>query len=59
MGSTMGSDDEFARIVDELRAGRLYPPVDSTFPLEEGRQAFERLQSGQQFGKVVITVAGS
>jgi len=59
MGSTMGSDDEFARIVDELRAGRLYPPVDSTFPLEEGRQAFERLQSGQQFGKVVITVADS
>jgi len=59
MGSTMGSDDEFARTVDELRAGRLYPPVDSTFPLEEGRQAFERLQSGQQFGKVVITVAGS
>lgn len=59
MGSTMGSDDEFARIVDELRAGRLYPPVDSTFALEEGRQAFERLQSGQQFGKVVITVAGS
>lgn len=59
MGSTMGSDDEFARIVDELCVGRLYPPVDSTFPLEEGRQAFERLQSGQQFGKVVITVAGS
>jgi NADPH:quinone reductase-like Zn-dependent oxidoreductase len=59
MGSTMGSDDEFARIVDELRAGRLHPPVDSTFPLEEGRQAFERLRSGQQFGKVVITVAGS
>ena len=59
MGSTMGSDDEFALIVDELRAGRLYPPVDSTFPLEEGRQAFERLRSGQQFGKVVITVAES
>ena len=59
MGSTMGSDDEFAMIVDELRAGRLYPPVDSTFPLEEGRQAFERLRSGQQFGKVVITVAES
>ena len=59
MGSTMGSDDEFARIVDELRAGRLYPPVDSTFPLTEGRRAFERLRSGQQFGKVVITVAGS
>jgi NADPH:quinone reductase-like Zn-dependent oxidoreductase len=34
MGSTMGSDAEFASIVGELRAGRLYPPVDSEFPLE-------------------------
>ena len=55
MGSTMGSDAEFAAIVSKLREGRLYPPVDSEFPLEEGRRAFERLQSGQQFGKVVVT----
>jgi NADPH:quinone reductase-like Zn-dependent oxidoreductase len=59
MGSTMGSDAEFAQIVDQLRAGRLHPPVDSTFPLEEGRRAFERLRSGQQFGKVVVTVVDS
>ena len=59
MGSTMGSDAEFAAIVGELREGRLYPPVDSEFPLQEGRRAFERLASGQQFGKVVVTVAGS
>jgi len=59
MGSTMGSDDEFAAIVDELRAGRLYPPVDSEFPLEQGRQAFERLESGKQFGKVVVTISDS
>jgi NADPH:quinone reductase-like Zn-dependent oxidoreductase len=57
MGSTMGSDAEFAAVVDELRAGRLYPPVDSEFPLEDGRRAFERLQSGQQFGKVVVTMS--
>ena len=59
MGSTMGSDAEFAQIVEQLSAGRLHPPVDSTFPLEEGRHAFERLQSGQQFGKVVVTVVDS
>lgn len=56
MGSTMGSDSEFAAIVGELRAGKLRPVVDSVFPIEQGRQAFERLQSGQQFGKVVIAV---
>ena len=59
MGSTMGSDAEFAAIVDELRAGRLYPPIDSEFPLEDGRRAFERLASGKQFGKVVVTVVES
>jgi len=57
MGSTMGNDEEFDAIVRELRAGRLLPPVDSTWPLEQGRKAFERLASGQQFGKVVITIS--
>jgi NADPH:quinone reductase-like Zn-dependent oxidoreductase len=56
MGSTMGNDAEFGAIVDELSAGALVPVVDSVHPLEQGRQAFERLASGQQFGKVVITI---
>jgi len=59
MGSTMGSDAEFAAIVGELRAGRLFPPVDSEFPLERGADAFARLESGEQFGKVVVTVSDS
>jgi NADPH:quinone reductase-like Zn-dependent oxidoreductase len=59
MGSTMGSDDEFGAIVDELRAGRLLPIVDSEYPLERGAEAFARLKSGQQFGKVVVTVSDS
>ena len=56
MGSTMGSDDEFAAIVAELRAGRLLPPIDSVYPLRHGRDAFARLRSGEQFGKVVVEV---
>jgi NADPH:quinone reductase-like Zn-dependent oxidoreductase len=57
MGSTMGNDAEFDAIVAELRAGRLVPPVDSVFSLEEGRAAYERLASGKQFGKVVVRVS--
>jgi NADPH:quinone reductase-like Zn-dependent oxidoreductase len=57
MGSTMGSDAEFEAIVNELRAGRLLPPIDSEFSLENGAAAFARLQSGQQFGKVVVKVS--
>ena len=54
MGSTMGSDAEFDQIVGELRRGRLVPPVDSVWALEDGRGAYERLASGRQFGKVVV-----
>lgn len=31
--------------------------VDSVFPLEQGREAFERLASGNQLGKVVVSIA--
>lgn len=58
LGSTMGNDAEFDAVVAELRAGRLLPPIDSVYPLAEGRAAFARLDSGQQFGKVVITIDG-
>jgi len=57
LGSTMGNDAEFDAVVRELNAGRLQPPIDSVWPLEEGRQAYERLRSGAQFGKVVLRVA--
>jgi NADPH:quinone reductase-like Zn-dependent oxidoreductase len=59
MGSTMGNDADFNAAVDELIAGRLALPVDSTFPLERSREALERLQSGEQFGKVVVQIAAS
>ena len=57
MGSTMGSDAEFASIVAELRAGRLLPQVDSVHALADGRDAYARLESGAQFGKIVLRVA--
>ncbi len=56
LGSTMGNDAEFDAIVAELSAGRLTPPVDSVWRLDQGRDAYARLRSAEQFGKVVITV---
>ncbi len=56
LGSTMGNDAEFDAVVDELRAGRLTPVVDSVHALSDSRAAFERLERGEQFGKVVITL---
>jgi NADPH:quinone reductase-like Zn-dependent oxidoreductase len=57
MGSTMGNDAEFEAVANELAAGRLLPVVDSVFDLTQGRSAFARLATGQQFGKVVVRVA--
>lgn len=56
MGSTMGNDAELDAIVEEFRVGRLIPVVDSVYPLEQGREAFERMQRGAHFGKIVITI---
>jgi NADPH:quinone reductase-like Zn-dependent oxidoreductase len=56
MGSTMGNDSEFDAVTEELKAGRLLPTVDSVFEIENGREGFERMQTGQQFGKIVIRI---
>jgi NADPH:quinone reductase-like Zn-dependent oxidoreductase len=58
MGSTMGNDHEFDAVVRELSTGKLSPVIDRTYPLADGRAAFERLANGQQFGKIVVEIDG-
>jgi zinc-binding alcohol dehydrogenase/oxidoreductase len=53
--STMGNHSEFRAMLDDVNAHRLAPPVDRVFPLAEGANAFAHLESGTQFGKVVLT----
>jgi NADPH:quinone reductase-like Zn-dependent oxidoreductase len=57
MGSTMGSDAEFAAVADQFVSGRLRPVVDSVHPLEHGAEAMARLASGKHFGKVVVRIS--
>jgi len=57
LGSTMGNDAELDAVVEHFRDGRLRPPIDSVYALGDARAAFERLASGEQFGKVVIRIA--
>lgn len=54
MGSTMGNDAEFAAITSLFIEDKLVPPVDSVWALDDAPEAYARLQSGQQFGKVVV-----
>lgn len=54
LGSTMGSNAEFREIAALFRAGRLKPVVDKVYPWSEARAAWERLEKGEQFGKIVL-----
>ncbi len=56
LGSTMGTSAEFAAVMEKIRAGRLWPVVDSVVPLAEGKRAYERMAAGDQIGKLVIEV---
>jgi NADPH:quinone reductase-like Zn-dependent oxidoreductase len=58
-GSTMGMPSDFERAYELIRNGRARVHVDSVFPLDEAAKAHERLESGEQFGKVVLTIPGS
>ena len=56
LGSTMGNDAELDAVVAALADGRLRPIVDSVYDLTDARAAFDRLASGEQFGKVVVKI---
>tara|TARA_B100000579_G_scaffold400028_1_gene381369 strand:- start:360 stop:1382 length:1023 start_codon:yes stop_codon:yes gene_type:complete len=53
VGSTMGDMEEFADVLELLRDG-VMPTIDSVFSYTESQDAFARLESGEQFGKIVI-----
>jgi zinc-binding alcohol dehydrogenase/oxidoreductase len=55
-GSTMGTRDDFAGAYELVRSGRARPVVDEVFPLAEARRAHERLEAGEQFGKIVLRI---
>jgi NADPH:quinone reductase-like Zn-dependent oxidoreductase len=56
LGSYMGVKSELHTVMKLVAAGRLKPVVDRTFPLTEAAAAHAYLESGQQFGKVVLKV---
>ena len=57
MGVTMGNVAEYREVVRLLGTGELRPIVDRVFPFAEARAAFERLDRGEQLGKVVIRIS--
>jgi NADPH:quinone reductase-like Zn-dependent oxidoreductase len=56
MGSTMGNAAEYRDVVGQLAAGQLRPIVDRVLPLAEARAGFDRLERGEQLGKICIAI---
>jgi NADPH:quinone reductase-like Zn-dependent oxidoreductase len=54
----MGTPEDFQGVCELIAAGRLRPLVDHVFPLAEARAAHERLEAGDQFGKIVLQIPG-
>lgn len=57
LGSTMGTEQDFADMLTLVEEAQLVPVVDQVFPLAEGEAALRRLDDGQQFGKIVLKIS--
>jgi NADPH:quinone reductase-like Zn-dependent oxidoreductase len=57
VGSTMGSDKDFRDMLAAVEGHALKPVIDSTWPLDEAERALDRLEGGEQFGKIVLSVS--
>src|SRR5450432_1075079 len=56
LGSYMGVKSELVTVLKLVTSGHLKPVIDRTFPLAGCADAHRYLESGEQFGKVVLTV---
>jgi NADPH:quinone reductase-like Zn-dependent oxidoreductase len=55
-GIYVGSREMFAQMLAEIERVKLQPVIDSTFEFDDARAAFQRIESGRHFGKIVIRV---
>jgi NADPH:quinone reductase-like Zn-dependent oxidoreductase len=58
IGSTMGSRTDFSTVMGLVYDGKLDPVLDRSFPLSEARSAHQRLEKGEQKGKITLVVDG-
>ena len=58
LGSTMGTREDFLGAYDLVRTGQARVHIDRIFALSEIRAAHERLEAGEQLGKIVLSIPG-
>lgn len=56
LGTTMGSERDFAEMVALFCAGSLRPLIDQVLPISQATAAFDRMEHGQHMGKIVLSL---
>ncbi|NJN56626.1 MAG: NAD(P)-dependent alcohol dehydrogenase [Leptolyngbyaceae cyanobacterium SL_5_9] len=55
-GMEVGSTADFEAMNGAIATHQIHPVIDKTFALDQAQQAFEYLEQGLHFGKIVITL---
>lgn len=55
-GSTMGNDEDFANMVKFVDDHKIKPVIDSVYELKDAQTAIEKMERGEQFGKIVLKI---
>lgn len=56
LGTTMGSPADFAGMTEFVARHKIVPVVDRVFPLAETEAALRHMETGAQFGKIVLSI---
>lgn len=56
LGSTMGSDDDFNKMINLCNEYHIKPILDMTFNFENAVDAFDRMKNSAQFGKIIVKI---
>ncbi len=59
LGSTMANDREFRALYAAVAARRLQVRIDRVFPFPQAAEAYARMESGEQHGKIVLVPEGA
>jgi NADPH2:quinone reductase len=55
LGAPMGNWSDFTAVLELMFRGEIQPVIDSVLPLAAAADAHRRVESGESFGKVVMT----
>mgnify|MGYP005848353701 CR=1 FL=1 len=56
LGSTMGTQRDFAVVMELVFAGKIKPVLDRDYPLQAAANAQLRLENGEQLGKITLSI---